>query len=350
MHLKFVHHVVEDRGSAQDIYNYVQVASTLGHEVTLYGLTNPQSAFNYSKDLGPADAVIFIVEWTTDIQDGDVLDMVRLVSRVPRERRVVIDCDGKYNDAVHVVGDANHPDAESSERWVAICDSLSDKIVQPTLHPRRSNVRPFFFHAYNPAWEQRLNGGRKPYDVVYVGNNWFRWKALRGILEVIEPIRHRVGRIGLVGHGWGGLAPWAGPTLVEDAYYRDPEYLHQLGVEVLPPVRFDEVMHWMGRGMCSPVIYRPLFDCLRLVTCRTFETPAANTIPLFAQEESFVTEVYGPEAAELTLSVRNPHGRILDVLERPDHYEGIVSRIRRHLAAEHSYARRLQELVGIVES
>lgn len=350
MHLMFVHHVIEDRGSAQDIYNYARVARSLGHEVTLYGARNPRSAFNYSKDLKPADAVVFIVEWTTDVQDGDLLDMLRLVSRVPRSRRVVIDCDGKYNDPVNVTGDVNHADAESSRRWTAICDSLSDKIVQPTYHPRRANVGTYFFHAYNPAWEKPSNGARKPYDMVYVGNNWFRWRALRGILEAIEPIRERMGRIGLVGHGWDALAPWAGPALVEDAYHRDPEYLEKLRVEILPPVRFEDVMASMGRGVFSPVIYRPLFDELQLVTCRTFETPAANTIPLFAQEEEFVTEVYGQEAAELALPDREPHQKILDVLDRPHHYEAIVGRIRRHLAAEHSYEKRLQELIEIVTS
>jgi len=35
----------------------------------------------------------------------------------------------------------------------------------------------------------------------------------------------------------------------------------------------------MGSGIFTPVIYRPLFDHLRLVTCRTFGNPAANTIP-----------------------------------------------------------------------
>ena len=160
---------------------------------------------------------------------------------------------------------------------------------------------------------------RKRTNMVYVGNNWFRWRALRGILEAIEPIRERVGRIGLVGHGWDGLAPWAGPTLVEDAYYRDPAYLKQLRVEVLPPVRFDDVMPFMSRGVVSPVILRPLFDRLQLVTCRSFETPAASTIPLFAQEERFVTEVYGPEGAELTLPAREPYQKILDVLDRPQY-------------------------------
>jgi hypothetical protein len=345
----FVHYVIEDRGSAQDMHNYVQVAKAMGHEVTVYGPSNPTSAFKYSRDVSAVDAVIFIVEWTTEVQNGDHLDLIRLVNRVPRERRVVIDCDGRYNDAIDVIGDVNHPNAEASRQWVDICDSLSDKIFQPTFHPLRPNVRPFFFHAYNPAWEVPLNGQAKPYSMVYVGNNWFRWRALRRVLEAIEPVRAQVGRLGLVGHGWDRLAPWAGPTLCEDACRTEPAYLRKLDVEVRPPVRFDEVIPCMGQGIFSPVIYRPLFDHLRLVTCRTFETPAANTIPLFAQEEEFVTEVYGPDAAELRLPNERPEEKVLDVLRRPQHYADIVAGLRRHLAREHSYAKRLQELIEIVE-
>jgi Glycosyl transferases group 1 len=350
MRLMFVHHVIEDRGSAQDMYNYAQVARALGHEVALYGPPNGASAFNYSLDIGSADGVIFIFEWTTQLQYGDNIDLLRLVGGVPRRRRVVIDCDGKYNDAISVVGDVNHPDTTASQRWVAVCDSLSDKIYQPTLHPLRPNVRPFFFHAYNPAWEVPLGCGAKAYGLVYVGNNWFRWRPLQRVLRGVEPIREQVGRIGLVGNGWGVPPPWANATLIEDAYYTDPAYLRELGVEVLPPVRFDQVIAHMGKGRFSPVIYRPLFDHLRLVTCRTFETPAANTLPLFAQEAADVVEIYGGGAAELVLPAHQPEEKILDLLRRPGYYAAIVQAIRRHLAKQHSYEVRLRELIDIVES
>src|SRR5262245_51432388 len=122
MRLVFVHYVVEDRGSAQDMYYYARVARELGHEVVLYGPPNPASAFNYSRAVGAADGVVFIVEWTTHLQYGDTVDLARLVGRVPRRRRVVVDCDGRYNDAVRVVGDANHPDAAASRAWVGVCD------------------------------------------------------------------------------------------------------------------------------------------------------------------------------------------------------------------------------------
>src|SRR5919108_87153 len=301
MRFLFVNWAFENHGSAQDIHNYAQVARALGHEVVLYGPPNPASAFPYSLDVRPTDAVIFIFEFTTRLDYGEKMGLLRLVGQVPRERRVVIDCDGKYNDALHVVGDINHPDAQASRHWIAVCDSLSDKILQPTFHPLRPNVRPFFFHAYNLAWEVPLDFRNKAYGMVYVGNNWFRWRALQRVLQAVEPIRAEVGRIGVVGNGWDALAPWANPTLVKDAYDTDPAYLEKLNVEVRPPVRFDRVIDSMGKGVFNPVLLRPLFDQLRLVTCRTYETPAANTIPLFAQDTAFVAEIYGEQAVELVL-------------------------------------------------
>ncbi len=280
MRLIFVHWVYEDRGSAQDLYNYREAARQLGHEVVIYG--PPElSSFHYSLDVGDNDAVVFICEWTTGLQYGDQLDWLRLVAQVPRRRRVVIDCDGKYNDAISVTGDYNHSDASASREWIAICDSLSDKICQATLHPLRPNVRPFLFHAYNPAWAVPLDLRDKRYGMFYVGNNWFRWRQLRRVLETVERVRAEVGPIGITGHGWDRPAPWTNDSISPDAYANDPDYLRRLDVAVTPPVRFDQVIASMSQGVFTPVIYRPLFEHLQLVTCRTFETPAANTIPLF---------------------------------------------------------------------
>lgn len=350
MRLIFVHYAYEDRGSAQDLHNYAQTARAMGHEVAIYGPSDLASSFNYAKQIGTADAVIFIFEWTTALQFGDRLDFVRLVGRTPRERRVVIDCDGKYNDAIGVVGDHNHPDAAASRLWIQVCDSLSDKICQATLHPLRENVRPFLFHAYNPMWEMPLDFRAKAYGMYYVGNNWFRWRQMHRVLRAVEPVRSRIGRIGLTGHGWDSLPPWANPTITDDAYSSNPAYLQALEIEVGPPVHFEQVIDSMSKGMFTPVIYRPLFDHLRLVTCRTFETVAANTIPLFGQHPDFVAEIYGERARELVLPGEAPHEKILDLLGRPDYYAGIVVEMRRRLAEQHSYAARLRRLIEIVEN
>ncbi len=122
-----------------------------------------------------------------------------------------------------------------------------------------------------------------------------------------------------------------------------------MGVEVMPPIHFQQVIEGMSNGIFSPVIYRPLFDQLRLVTCRTFETLASNTIPLFTQDATYIEEIYGEEAVELVLTDERPQEKILDILHRPQHYAQIVKGIRRRLAEKHSYKSRLQELIRIVE-
>ena len=348
MRLIFIHHVLEDRGSAQDMYHYARVARELGHEVVLFGEPGKPSSFNYTTEVSPDDAAIFIFEFTTELQYGDMLAWGRILGKIPRSRRVVIDCDGKYNDVLQPVGDINHANADLSREWIEICDSISDTIVQPTHHPLRSNVKPFFFHGYDPSWDVPLCFDNKEFGMVYVGNNWFRWRSMSRVLSALERVRERVGKMAIVGNGWDRPAPWAKAVLPEDAYENDPAYLARLGIEVVPPIRFDEVIGWMSRGRFSPVIYRPLFDHLNLVTCRTFETPAANTIPLFCQDPKFVQDVYGPVGLELIMPAENPENKILDFLENAAAYREIVLELRHVLNQRYSYAARVRELVEMV--
>jgi glycosyltransferase involved in cell wall biosynthesis len=338
---------MNDAGSAQDVHSYTRVAKELGHEVVVYGL-DPSSPFRLSKDVASADAVVFIFEWTTQLRYGDALDLARLLDKVPRKRRIVIDCDGAYNDALAVEGDYNHKDAAASRLWVDTCDSLADRVYQPTLHPLRPNVGTFFFHGYDPGWERPLDLHAKPYGMVYVGHSKFRWRPMERVLRAIEPNRERVGRLALVGHGWDALPYWAKPMGIEDYFYTDQAYLQKMQVEFVPPVPSEQVIPWMSKAVFSPVIYRPLFSHLRLVTCRTFETPAANTLPLFGLSADYVQEIYGDEALELVLPDERPEDKILDMVSRPERYAGVVRGIRQRLAAKHSYEARVKELIEIV--
>ena len=86
MKLVFVYWGYENAGSMLDLRGYSRAAQAMGHEITVYGPPNPVFALNYSQDLAGADAVIFVVEWTTDLQYGDRLDWARLVTSVPRQR------------------------------------------------------------------------------------------------------------------------------------------------------------------------------------------------------------------------------------------------------------------------
>jgi hypothetical protein len=348
--LLFVYYIAEDAGSAQDIASYARVAAEHGHEIVLYGPACAIPSFRFSKDVASADAVVFIFEWTTQLRFGDQLDLARLVSEVPRERRIVIDCDGGYNERIESGGDYNHRDAAASRAWMDVCDSLADKIFQPALRPRRPNVRTFFFHGYNPEWERPLGSADKDYGMVYVGHSKFRWWPMYRVLQAIEPVRERVGRLALVGHGWDALPPWATWMQIEDHFYTDKAYLQKMDVEFVPPVPFGQVIDWMSRARFSPVIYRPLFSDLGFVTCRTFETFAADTIPLFGLDPHYVLQVYGKAATELVLPEERPDEKISDIIGRPGYYADIVRQIRAHLGQAHSYAARLRQLIELVQS
>ena len=350
MRLMFVYYAWADQGSGLVIQGYTEAARALGHEVAVYGPANPKIPLHYSMDMESADAVIFIFEWTTQLQYGDTLDLVRLVGKVPRSRRIILDGDGNYNDRICSSGDYNHNDLSAKQRWIELCDSLADKICQPTLHPLRSNVRPFLFYAYNPSWEEPLDFRSKEYGMIYVGHSKFRWHPMQRVLQAMEPIRNQMGRIALVGEGWGSLPLWAIPMQLEDTYFSDASYLRKLNIEIMPPVPFGHVINWMSKAVFNPVIVRPTFDLMKLVTPRLFETPAASTIPLFGLDHSHVREIYGGQALELTLTDIEPERKILDIVQRPEYYADIVRSIREHLSEKHSHKARLQELIKIVES
>jgi len=349
MKLVFVYWGFENAGSMLDLKGYARAAQAAGHQVTVYGPPGHVYALDYSKDLSGADAVVFVVEWTTQLQFGDRLDWARLISSVPRNRRVVIDCDGAYNDPLAFRGDYNHKTPDSSHAWIAFCDSLSDKICQPTLTPLRPNVLPFLFHIYDPDWETPLDFSAKPFGMIYVGHTKFRWHGMSQVLRAIEPVRDRLGRIGLVGEGWDAPIEWTEWKEIRDDYFVDRPYLKQLNVEALPAVPYKDVISTMSSAIFNPVIYRPLFEKLGFVTCRTFETPASGTIPLFLLDADYVRGVFGPGAAELVLGDR-PDQKILDVVSRPQHYADIVLGIRADFRQRHSPEARLRDLIGIIEA
>jgi hypothetical protein len=355
MKLMFVYWAMEDQGSGLMIQGYTEAARALGHEISVYGRwipgkVNPVIPLNYSLDINSADAVIFIFEWTTRLKPGDQLDMARLVSKVPRHRRVIIDGDGNYNDILRMVDDYNHLDAASCRHWIDACDSVSDKICQPTLYPLRPNVIPFLFYAYNPLWERPLDFKRREFDMIYVGHSKFRWKPMLRVLKGVEAVRHNLGRIGLVGYGWDTPPWWSVSTQLEKAYFSDVGELGKLNISLLPAVRFENVIDWMSKARLNPVLLRSLFAHLRFVTPRFFETIAANTIPLFVLDPLHVRDVYGEPGVELVLPEENPQDKILDIVHHPERYLDVVTAIRRHLAEKHSHAARLHRLFEIIQS
>jgi glycosyltransferase involved in cell wall biosynthesis len=331
-----------------DLRGYARAARAMGHEVSLYGPPNPKFALDYTRDISDADAVIFVFEWTTNLQFGDRLDWIRLIEAVPRRRRLVIDCDGAYNDPIEFGGDYNHRSEESSRNWTDVCDSLTDKIFQPTLRPKRKNVRPFLFHIYDPTWETPLDFAGKEFSMIYVGHTKFRWRGMSKVLHAIEKVRDRVGRVALVGEGWVEPTDWMEWDIHKANYYVDRDYLKRIGVEARPAIPYQQVADTINKGVFNPVVYRPLFEHLGMVTCRTFETPAAGTIPLFLLDRDYVAEIFGERALELVLDGESVHEKIVDVLERPEHYADTVMGIREDFCRRHSPEARLTELLRFI--
>ncbi len=364
MKLLFVSKLARHARAINTITKYVQTGKALGHQVAVFGEQSSEiSSVPYSLDVGKFDFVIFAVYMPADFPDLPYL--AQLLDGIPKERRVVIDCYGRFNETIRIEHDFNHLEKMEGHQgweWIEAFQAVSDKILQPTLTPLRPDVRPFLFHAYDPAAVARpysspheaarawsgANGARKPYGVTYVGNNWQRWSQIQCFLEAIEPLGEDLGPICLVGWDWDKRPDWAVQLGLRGADV-DPALLGRLGVETRQAIPFDEVIEFVGQGRFCPIFHRPLFNHLGLVTNRTFETFCADTIPLLMLPGNLVETIYGPDARPLVPG-ENVTGHLQDMMRRPEVYWEAVLKTRAHLNQHHSYEQRFKELLAILES
>lgn len=344
------------------ITRYVEVGRDLGHDVAVFGEQLSEPSVPYSLDVESFDYALFVVYDASDFPDLPYL--ARLLDRMPKERRVILDCLGRYNDTIRAEHDFNHLerlDGHQGWEWVEGFQAVSDKILQPTMSPRRDDVTPFLFHGYNPgavsprksaaeaaeAWAG-VDAEPKEYGVTYVGNNWQRWTQLKPFLEAVAPLREKLGPICLAGWDWNKTPEWAIEHGLKGADV-DPELLEQLGVETRWAIPYDEVVEFVGRSKFCPVVHRPLFRELGLVTNRTFETFCSDTIPLLMLPEDFVEQIYGPAALALVPG-DDVAGRMEDMMLRPEEYWDAVLRTREHLAEHHTHERRFNDLLRLLDS
>jgi hypothetical protein len=364
MKLLMVSKLARSARAVSAIAQYVRVGSALGHEVAVFGeQLSEVSSVPYSLEVGRFDFAIFVVYWPADFPDLPYL--ARLLDGIPRERRIIIDCTGRYNETLRIEHDFNHLqklDGHLGWEWIEGFEAVSDKILQPTLAPLRPNVIPFLFHAYDTAsvvcryaspieaaraWAGEGNA-RKPYGLTYVGNNWQRWSQLAPFLRAIEPIRESLGPICLAGWDWDRRPDWAAELGLQGVDV-DTALLDRLGVERRLPIPFDEVIEFVGQGRFCPIFQRPLFNHLGIVTNRVFETFCADTIPLLMLPDALITAIYGPDARPLAPG-DDVAGRLEDMIRRPEAYWDAVLKTRAYLAEHHSYQQRFRELLAILES
>jgi len=349
--------------SVSTVHKWVEAGRALGHDVAVYGDPYPElPAMRYTTDLSGVDLALFAIQVASDFPD--MPHLARLLDRIPRERRVVVDLWGRFNDTIRLEHDFNHLeklDGHLEWEWTEAFAAVSETILQPTLAPLRPGVGSFLFHGFDPgsvvrpyqtareaaaAWSE---GGpaAKPFGVMYVGSNWQRWEQVRTFLEQYGPARGEVGKACLVGWNWDSRPEWAVQQGIM-GIDTDPALLAELGVEVRNGVRFDEVIGLLGKARFAPVFHRPLFRHLGFVTVRTFETFYADSLPVLMLPRDLVKAVYGPAALAL-VPAADVAAHLRDALRRPEPYWDAVLQTRSHLARHHSYAQRYQALEELVK-
>lgn len=345
--------------SVATVHHLVAAGRARGHDIAVYGEQNPHlPTLPFTTDLQGVNAAVFIAQVPSDFPDMPYL--AHLLDGVPRERRMVLDLWGRFNETIRLEHDFNHLeklDGHAGWEWEDALRAISDTILQPTLSPLRPNVGSFLFHgfaqdavvaAHRSAREAAAAWTGKPYGVMYVGSNWQRWEQMRRFLEAYAAARDRAGPACLVGWDWSARPAWAirmGILGIDT----DPSLLARLGVETRDGVRFNEIVGLLGRAKFAPVIHRPLFRHLGLVTNRTFETFCADSLPVLLLPRDFVTAIYG-EAALKLVPGDDVAGFLDDALTRPEMFWDAVLETRSHLAKHHSFSRRLEEIEALVTS
>ena len=360
MNLLLVSKLARSARGINTIANYVGAADALGHRVAVFG--EREAGFPdlpFSLDPSDFDFAVFVVYMPSDFPDLPYL--AELLDGVPKSRRVIIDCTGRYNDTIRVEHDFNHlekMDGHQSWEWIEAFQSIADRILQPTPSPRREDVGSFLFHGYDPRAEmhpfrsaseaaRHWSSSDRKYGAAYVGHNWQRWTQIRRFVEAAATVSPPLGNSALVGWDWQRRPDWAVQLGIKGCDV-DPELLDRLGVERLEPIPYAEVRGFLGNARFSPVVHRPLFNRLGLVTNRTFETFLADTLPLVMLPREMAEAIYGPDVLPLVPG-DDIAGRLTEMLRDPEPYWDAVLRVRAHLASQHSYEQRLSELVALLQ-
>ncbi len=344
--------------SIATVHRYVRWGQKLGHKFAVYGQASPElPELPATLDVSDADLVVFIIQVPHDIPG--MPGLARMIDRVPRKKRIVLDLWGRFNETVRVDHDFNHLekfDGHPDWEWKQAMTALAGTILQPTLKPKRADVGSFLFHGFDPeevdnpyggakeaaaAW-LAPNRGARPYGVVYVGSNWQRWSQMKALLEGYRKSAERIGQFCLAGWDWAERPAWAREMGIAGVD-TDSELLADLRVEVRMGIRFDRVVPLLAQGRFAPVLHRPLFNELGLVTNRTFETFQADCVPVLLQPRDFVESIYGPAALRLVPG-KNVGEHLENLLDDPLGTWEAVHETRAHLAQHHSITGRISQL------
>ncbi len=350
MNILFVMKHRGNAGNTHAVANYIRVAPRYGHTVAMYGDPQPHlPEIKFSRDVRSFDRAAYLFE--SEIYRLSRLEEVSMLGAIGKRHRMIFDMDGMYNPVTRVDDyDFNHATEHERLRWKEYYETLADVVMKPML--ARSNdprVRPMVFYGYDPALEIKPEAApAKKFDIMHLGHNWWRWRDIGGkLLPAIEPIRDRIQEIGFIGLWWDGPPAEGTDAGPEAAFQSDPALLKRLRVTTGQSVMYTDVVRTMSTAKINIFTQRPVLHHMKHITLKYFEIFYADTIPLLMLDDDIAREVYGPAARELMLR-ENIGEKILDALARPDHYRDVVLAVRKHLAANNSYDRRMAELVSAI--
>ncbi|MDP2637764.1 MAG: hypothetical protein Q8P26_01740 [Candidatus Levybacteria bacterium] len=337
--IAFVGNFQYNCGSSNTLLGYVQAGKNLGYDIRA-------SEFGYVDDIIRDTVPIAKRDWQPDLLVVvyesypflSLADIEQICRHIPRSKRVIIDPDGKYSQPRSSSGDTNHPKLDSYKYWTNLYDSLSDVILQPHLGiSDNKKIQQFLYFGVNKN-AQNLTRQSKDYDLLYVGNNWYRWQDISRLVKQISPIRKHLKKIGLIGSYWSSDIM----SGFEDATYSDPNFLKKNKIEVLGSAPYGQVEIAMSRGLLNPILIRPILNHMSFVTPRMFETFLADTVPLIPQYFTHAIDLYGDNASQLILS--NPADDIMQIIENYDKYVILRRNILEMLKEKHSYEIRINQL------
>lgn len=328
-------------GSSNTLLGYVQAGKNLGYDIRV-------SEFGYIDNIIRNIVPIAKRDWQPDLlvivyESYPFLsptDMEQICAFIPRLKRVIIDPDGKYSQPCSSSDDTNHSEPDSYKYWTNLYDSLSDVILQPHLDiSNNKKIQQFLYFGINKN-VQGLTQQPKDYDLLYVGNNWYRWHDIHRFVKQLAPIRKHLKKVGLIGSYWSSDIM----SGFEDATYSDPNFLRENKIEILRSAPYGQVEAAMSKGLLNPIFIRPILNHMDFITPRMFETFLADTVPLIPQYFTHATKLYGSSVSQLIMS-NNPANDIIRIIENYDEYAILRKNILEMLKVKHSYEVRINQLL-----
>jgi len=343
--IAFVGNYQYNCGSSNTLLGYVRAGESFNYDIRV-------SDFGYIDETIRSSIPVADKSWQPDLLvivyesypflSKEQIDQI--CSFIPRSKRIVIDPDGKYSHPLSFIGDTNHPTSDSYDYWTSLYDSLSDVILQPFIgEAKTKKVQPFLYFGMDSKVSD-FTKQSKDFDLLYVGNNWYRWHDIKWLIETIAPIRTLLKKVGLIGQYWSGEVM----EEFKEATYSDPNFLKRNQIEIHDSAPYGQVEMAMSRGLLNPIFIRPILNKLGFVTPRMFETLLADTVPLIPNYFTHSTDLYGKAIKPLILSLENPADDIMRILENYEENKKLVRNIRETLKAKHTYKVRLKQLLQYI--